>query len=340
VTRTQAEESTTTKKSTTTNINDTTNNSAAIDKSATTNKSTTTNKGKVALVNGATISQEQFDRAMTPYQQQIAAMGEGAVTDEQLIDLKKKVLEKLIGNELLYRESQKDGIAIEDKEISETFESQKAQFKTAAEFQEALKQLNYSEAAFRDQIKIGLSIQGYIEKKFAQNTTISDEEAKKYYDDNPDYFKQTAQVKASHIMIMVDSNADQAKKDEAKKKLEKIMKRLKAGEDFAALAKEVSEDANSKDNGGDLDYFSKGQMVQAFEDAAFALKKGEISDIVETEYGYHIIKLTDKIDAKTISYEEAKNDILDGLKTNKVNSDVNKYVTELRSKAVVEIFLN
>jgi len=140
-------------------------------------------------------------------------------------------------------------------------------------------------------------------------------------------------------MIMVDATADQEKKDAAKKKLETVLQRLKAGEDFAAVAKEVSEDPYTKDKGGELGYFSKGEMVQSFEDAAFALKPGEISNIVETDYGYHIIKMTDKKDAKTVSLDESKESIKTNLKSTKVNSDVNKYVTELRDKAKVEIFL-
>ncbi len=297
------------------------------------------NAGKVASVNGVTITQARFDSAMTPYQQQIAAMGEGAVTDEQLTQIKTRVLENLIGTELLYQESMKSGVKVEEKEITTAFDEQKAQFSSEAEFKEALKQYNFSDSAFKDQIKVGLTIQHFIDNKFTSNTTISDEEVKKYYDENPSSFQEPEQVRASHIMVMVDSSADQAKKDEAKKKIEQILQKLKAGADFAALAKEVSEDTYTKDNGGDLDYFYKGQMVQAFEDAAFPLKPGEISNVVETEYGYHIIKVTGKKEAKTITLDESKEEIRTGLKSNKVNTDVSKYVTDLRAKANVEIYL-
>lgn len=297
------------------------------------------NSGKVASVNGVMITQARFDSAMTPYQQQIAAMGEGAVTDEQLTQIKTRVLENLIGTELLYQESMKSGIKVEEKEITATFDEQKAQFSSEAEFKDALKQYNFSDSAFKDQIKVGLTIQHFIDNKFTSNTTISDEEVKKYYDENPSSFQEPEQLRASHIMVMVDSSADQAKKDEAKKKIEQILQKLKAGADFAALAKEVSEDTYTKDNGGDLDYFYKGQMVQAFEDAAFSLKPGETSDVVETEYGYHIIKVTGKKEAKTITLDESKEEIRTGLKSNKVNTDVSKYVTDLRAKANVEIYL-
>jgi len=330
----QAEESTTKNKSASTPASATTPTSTA------TTKSATTNPGKVASVNGTVISQDQFDNDLG-YQKQIAAARGVTISDEQMPELKYELLQNLIGTELLYQESQKRGIKVEEKEINEAYEAQKqkAQFKTDAEFEEALKQSKKSMTSYRAGIKQGLAIDHFIKNKFTDNTCMSDSEAKKYYDDNPSYFQQPAKVRASHIMIIVDSKADQSKKDEARKKIEQVMKRLKAGEDFAALAKEVSQDTSTKENGGDLDYFSKGQIgSQSFEDAAFGLKKGEISDIVETDSGYHIIKLTDKTDAKKISYEEAKNDIIDSLKSTKVNSNVNKYITELRNKATIETF--
>jgi peptidyl-prolyl cis-trans isomerase C len=347
----QAADTTTSNKSTTTPASATAPTSTTTTKNAATPASTTapagtataksaaTTPAKVATVNGTAISQDQFDRSLG-YQQEIAAMKGSAITDEQLPELKYQLLESLISNELLYQDSQKSGIKVEEKEINETYETQKqkAQFKTDAEFEEALKQSKQTLASYRAQIKQGLAIDRYVKTKFTDKTVISDAEAKKYYDDNPGYFQQPAQVKVSHIMIKVDSNADQAKKDEARKKIDDALTRLKAGGEFAALAKEVSEDTGSKDNGGDLGYLSKGQTPQSFEDAAFALKKGEISDIVKTDTGYHIIKLNDKKDAGTISYEEAKNDIINGMKSSKVNSAVNKYVIVLRNKATIVTF--
>jgi peptidyl-prolyl cis-trans isomerase C len=335
---TTATKSTSTTKSTTTDKNTTADKSSGSVKSSGTKKAATTS-GKVASVNGVAITRVQYDRAMAPVEQQVAQMGKGSVTDEQLAQVKNKILDNLIATELLYQESRKNGIVIEDKEVNETYDKQKAQFKSDAEFQKALVESKFNEAAFKDQIKLGLTIQQYINKNFTLNTAISDEDVKKFYDENADQFQQPAQIRASHILIILDASADQAKKDDAKKQLETVLARLKAGEDFTAVAKEVSQDPYTKDKGGDLDYFSKGQMVQTFEDAAFALKPGELSNIVETDYGYHIIKVTDKKDAKTISLDESKEDIRNSLKSSKVNSDVNKYVAELKNKAKVEIFL-
>jgi peptidyl-prolyl cis-trans isomerase C len=336
----QAEEITAKNKSASTSSQATTSGSKTTTASTATTNNATTNADKVALVNGKAIRQDQFDNALA-YQKQIAAENGATISYEQIPQLKYELLQSLIGTELLYQESQKQGIKVEEKEINEAYEAQKqkAQFKTDAEFEAALKQTNKTIASYKAEIKQGLANDHFVKNKFTDNTVISDSEAKKYYDDNPSYFQQPAKVRVSHIMIRVDSNADQSKKDEAKIKIEQVMKRLKAGENFAALAKEVSEDMNSKKNGGDLDYFSKGQIgSQTFEDAAFALKKDEISNIVETNAGYHIMKLTDKTDAKKVSFEEAKNDIIDSLKSTKVNSNVNRYIIEMKNKATIETF--
>jgi len=343
---TQAEQSPTTKKTTATPTSPAAPASTTTTKSATAPASTTATKsgttstgGKVATVNGTAISQEQFDSALS-YQREIAGMQGVTITAEQLPELKYELIEGLIGTELLYQESQKSGIKVEEKEINEAYEAnkQKANFKTDAEFQEALKQSNKSIASYRAEIKQGLAIDHFVKTKFTDKTVISDSEAKKYYDDNPGYFRQPAQVRVSHIMISAPSTADQSKKDDAKKKIEDVMKRVKSGEDFSALAGEVSEDASSRNNGGDLGYISKGQAPQSFEDAAFALKKGDTSDIVKTDAGYHVIKVTDKTDARTVSYEEAKKDIVENLKTSKVNSNVNKYIKELKIKSTIVTF--
>lgn len=329
----QAEEGAATNKAATASAGTATPSAAA------TAKSPATNTGKVASVNGTVISQEQFDRALA-YQQEIAALQGVTITDEQMPELKYQLLESLIGTELLYQESQKSGIKIEEKEVNEAYETnkQKAQFKTDAEFEEALKQSNKTMTSYRAEIKQGLAVDHFIKGKFTDKTTVSDSEAKKYYDDYPAYFQQPARVRASHIMARFASSADQSKKDEARKKIEEAMKRIKSGDDFATVAKEISEDTSTRDNGGDLDYFSKGQLLQPIEDAAFALKIGEISDIVETGSGYHIVKLTDKKDAGKIGYEEVKNDIIDSLKTSKVNSAVSKYITVLKNKSTIITF--
>jgi len=291
---------------------------------------------KVASVNGTVISRDQFDNAMS-YQLEIASIRGVSIADAQLPELQYEVLENLITQELLYQGSQQFGISVSEDEIDTAYEErrQKADFETGAEFEAALKASGKTVASYRDEIKQGLAIDRFVQSNFTDQTAVSDSEAKNYYDSNPAYFQQPEQVRVSHIMIRVASGADQSEKDAARGKIEKVAERLKAGEDFATVAGEVSEDANTSSNGGDLGYFSKGQVTQSFEDAAFALAKGGISDIVETGSGYHIIKLTDKTEARTIGFEESKADIVDSLKTSKVNSSVESYIKLMKISSTI-----
>ena len=291
--------------------------------------------GKVAVVNGTVISQEQFDREMIAVQEIIEASGK-SFSAAELATIKKTVLEKIIRYELLYQECLKYNVEIGDNEINKKYESTRSQFPSDAEFQQRLKELNNSEELYKSQIKRDLAIQRLINQKF--KPAVTDEEIRKYYDDNPDKFKQKSQVRASHILISVDSSATKAQKDAARKEIEALLSRIKSGEDFAAIAKEKSQCPSSA-NGGDLGFFSKGDMVEPFEEAVFSMKPGEISNIVETQFGYHIIKLTDKKDEKTIGFEEAKEEISRSLKREKIAESYNKFYADLRDKANVDIFL-
>jgi peptidyl-prolyl cis-trans isomerase C len=133
----------------------------------------------------------------------------------------------------------------------------------------------------------------------------------------------------------VDPKADSAKKEEARKKIESVQEKLKAGGDFAALAKELS-DCPSKEKGGDLGYFGKGQMVKPFEDAALALKPGETSGIVETQFGYHIIKLVEIKTEGIMPYTEVKDQLTQYLKQEKVKAGLDSYLAGLEKMSKIE----
>ena len=151
-------------------------------------------------------------------------------------------------------------------------------------------------------------------------------------------FKQPEQIKASHILIKVDAKADEAQKAEARKKIEEVQQKLKDGGDFAALAKEYSEGPSSA-KGGDLGYFRRGQMVKPFEDAALALKPNEVSDIVETRFGYHLIIVYDTKPEQTLAYADVKDKISQRMKQEKIEKEAVQYVDKLKKDAKLEKFL-
>lgn len=293
--------------------------------------------GKVAVVNGTVIPRAEFDRGMERAYRQFAGTGR-SLSESQLPEVKKGVIESLINQELLYQESQNNSIKVEDKEIDKQLDALKKRFPSAKEYDAALAKMNLSEVEIKSQITKGLAIQQFIDTKFVQKITVSDDETKAHYNNNLDLFKQPEQLRAMHILVMVAPQATEEQKAAARKKLKEVQQKLGKGEDFEALAKEYSEGPSGA-KGGDLGYFGRGQMVPAFEEVAFALKAGAVSDIVETRFGYHLIKVVDKKPASTMSYEEVKDNLTQYMKQRKIQEQVKLYIDELQKKAKVEMFI-
>jgi peptidyl-prolyl cis-trans isomerase C len=177
----------------------------------------------------------------------------------------------------------------------------------------------------------------YLKHEILSKINIPDEDLKKYYEGHKDEFKTPEMVKVRHILVKVDESAPEKDKKAARKKAEGILKRIKAGEDFAKLAAEVSDDPGSKENGGEIGFFPKGRMVKSFEDAAFALKPGEVSGLVKTQYGYHIIKLEEKKPAGVQTFDEVKENIRQKLVQDQTKSDVLAFIEKAMKDAKVEI---
>lgn len=295
-------------------------------------------KGKAAVVNGSVITVEDLNWKMDIEKRRLLSQGRSP-SGPQLLEMKKKVLESLINVELLHQEAKRQGIKVSDSAINDQFEIIKKRFPSEEKFKSSITGMNLSEGALRSQIKKSLAIQQFIEKKFFQGLTVSDKEIKAYYDGNPKFFNRPDQVKASHILIKVDSGASDSQKAAARKKIKEIRQKLQKGENFADLAKKFSEGPSGA-KGGDLGYFRRGQMLKPFEEVAFALKPGQISDVVETRFGYHLIKVIDKKSKDPVAYEEVKDKIQQHLKQQKSVGAISRYIEEVKGKAKVQRFLN
>lgn len=290
---------------------------------------------KVAVVNGSVITQKAFQEELGPYLQRMAMTGQKP-EGEQLAEEKKKILENLINRELLFQVAQKKGFEADPEAIEEQFNDLKNRFPDEARFQAMLDQMGITADSLRQTIAQRLMIQKLIEQEVGKDFEITDAEAKAFYDKHP--VTQPEKVRASHILIKADPDAGEAEKKAARKKLEGIQKKVEAGEDFAELAKAHSEGPSS-DKGGDLSYFGRGQMVKPFEDVVFAMETGEVSDIVETRFGYHLIKKTGKQPAGTVPYEEIEDRLKEYLKDQKVQKQVAAYIETLKETAEIERFL-
>ena len=292
---------------------------------------------KVAVVNGTVIKQAELDSEMNRYLARLQNTGRFP-NDLERSQIKKQVLENLIARELLYQESQKKGIKVDQKEVDAQLTTLKGRFPSEAEFKNALSRMNLTEVDLKSQFERDLAIRELLDGQIGDKTAVSEKETKAYYDGNLETFKKPEQVRASHILIKVDPGADEAKKAEALTRIESLQTKLKKGEDFTALAKEYSE-GPSAPKGGDLGFFGRGQMVKPFEETAFTMKPGQVSNMVETRFGYHLIMVTDRTPEGTFSYDEVKDRLQQYLRQQKVQAAMTEYVETLQGKAKIERFL-
>jgi peptidyl-prolyl cis-trans isomerase C len=296
-----------------------------------------TSNDRVAVVNGVKITSNDFDRALSYYMQRAAQKGQ-QIPEPQMAELKNAILENLIVTELLFQESKQKGIEVSAEDVTAQLQGIKKQFPSETEFKKVLGENQITESDLQLQIKRDLAIKQLLDKEVAQKVMVTDEESKTYYDTHPQNFVQPEKVRASHILIKVDANATETQKTEARKKISDVQQKLKKGEDFATLAQNYSEDSSSK-KGGDLGYFERGQMVKPFEEAAFSLKPNETSGIVETRFGFHLIKVVDKKPEAKMTYAEVKDRLNQYLKQQKTQSEEELYIDNLRKNASVEKFL-
>lgn len=256
-------------------------------------KPATTEQGKkegtvLAEVNGKTITTEDFRQEighLPPYLKPMVQSAEG----------KKELLDSMIVREIILAQAKKDGVD-KSKEVADRLED----------------------------LRKRLIVETYLKKKVEQEAKVSDEEMKKFYEENKDKFKSGEQVRASHILVKTEQEARD------------VLAQLKKGAAFEELAKKYSQD-NTAAKGGDLGWFSKGAMVQEFDKAAFGLKEGELSGIVKTQFGFHIIKVTGKRPAGVRSFDEVKDQIKANLLPAKQQEIFQKMREDLKKGAKISI---
>jgi peptidyl-prolyl cis-trans isomerase C len=249
------------------------------------------------------------------------------------------LLDQLIGFKLLAQESAARKATVTDAELEKRLDQIRSQFPSEEVFQQQLKQRQLTLEKLRSDTRANMQITAMLEAELGVQTAVTPEQVNDFYVKNPAAFQQGERVKASHILIRVQANAEAAEREKALAKATAILADVKAGKDFAALAKEHSDDPGSKASGGDLGYFQRGQMVPPFEQAAFALKPGEISDVVTTQFGYHVIKLTERKDASTVPFEQVKPRVVDYLTNEKKQQRVNAFIEEAKKRAKIEVLV-
>ena len=244
---------------------------------------------------------------------------------EQRQQVETQILDQLVTERVLLQEAAKLNVTIDPKELADRIAQVKPQRPDLTDEQ-------WTNFLTRD-----MTIQKLIQQEVVSKITVSDEDVQKFYDEQKARFHEPEQIRASHILVLVPQDATPEAKDAAKKKIDGVLAEVNAGKDFAELAKANSDDPGSKENGGDLDFFPRGAMVKPFEDAAFALKDGEVSGVVETQFGYHIIKKTGEKAERDVPLDEIKDQLKGSLTKQKTNTEVLAWVDHLKKQSTIEM---
>jgi len=294
-------------------------------------------------VNGVDITEAELQKLLKPQLERMAQQGKQlppAFIQTLEKQLRQQILDRIIIGRLLDEKAKEANIVVTEQEVANQITKIAADQRPPMTLEELKKKTaeygqNFDE--LKQQIRKGMTYQKVVEAQWAGKINITEEDAKKYYDENPTQFEVKEQVRASHILIKPDitdpNNDPNQAKAEAKAKIEGLLKQIKGGADFAELAKANSADPGSAVTGGDLKFFPRGKMEAPFEKAAFELEVGKVSDIVETRFGYHIIKVTDRKDPSTTSFEQARNSLIIQLTQRKQAEIANKYIESLKAEA-------
>ncbi|MDA3938579.1 MAG: peptidylprolyl isomerase [Spirochaetia bacterium] len=291
-----------------------------------------------AMVNGVSIPLKTYNGQVQAIIQQYEGQGVN-FQDTQLADLKIKVMENLIDQELLYQDAKSKGLTVADSAIDTQVDTVKGQFPDEATYKKELAAQGMTEEEIRMDIGKTLLVEDYITSKYGPSIKIEDSEVLTFYQGNSQYFSKPEQVRASHILIKVEPEAAESVKEDALKRINAIKDRVNNGDEFSDLARELSE-GPSNTNGGDLGSFGRGKMVKSFEDAVFALDVGSVSDVVETQFGYHIIKLTAKEAASSVPLDDVRVQIVDHLTQVKMAELITSYIGTIKPGASIERYAN
>ena len=291
----------------------------------------------VALVNGSAISRAELNREIARLQRGEQRSVNGLSRDRDSNRLQ-EALDNLIDRELLYQEARKNGMNIPAAAVEQEIARLKNRSGSAIEFDKTLKELDLSEEAILFEAERSMTVRRFINLRFSPGIAPTDEEVTRYYADNPALFVIPEQVRLRHILVKIEPRWQLKKKEEARAKALEIIGRLRKGEDFGAVARAVS-DCESREKGGDLGWFKKGELAPFVEQSVFPLTEGGMTEPIVDRFGYHIIQISGRRAARIVSFPEAKPKIIEQLRQELAVKQARDFARKLRSGARVDIFI-
>lgn len=285
---------------------------------------------------GVDVRRSQVDSSMLQFKANLNARSQSLPEDKREM-VESQILDRLVITQLLLNRATETDRA-RAKELAEKFvKDTRGQAGSEEAFERQLLAMGFTQRQFEDQIMERAISEAVVERELKEKIKITDEAARKYYDEHGSEFQRPEMVRAAHILLTTldpatGTELTEEQKKQKRQQMEKLLERARKGEDFAALAKEFSDDERSKEKGGEYT-FPRGRMVPALDTAAFSLKTNEVSDIVITQFGYHIIKLYEKMPEQKIEYAAAEKELKDYLVRQEVQSGLPAFVEKLKKEA-------
>ncbi len=287
----------------------------------------------LARINGEEVTKTDFEQFIA----QMEINAGQKVSKEQRNEVYRKALDQLVTIKVLSQEVKTRGVKADDNAVDEQMQKIRAQFKTDEDYRKALTSRGVTPDKLRADMLTESRINTMMDIESGGTPTVTEGDVRAFYEKNPERFRQAEAVRASHILIRAKPG-DEAARKAARARIVALHKQAKAGRDFADLARRHSEDGSAQ-SGGDLGFFTKDRMVPEFADAAFAMKPGDVSNIVETSYGYHIIKLADRRPGATVPLEEVTGQVRQFLSEERKREKAEAFVKVLRSKSKIEVLI-
>ena len=290
----------------------------------------------VARVNGREITATEYRNQWHILHRMLMRAGRRQMIGPKYAEfMKQEVLERLIVLELLRQKADQLNIWVDPKEVEQKLQEIRGSLGLAGAMAGALGGQQPNWDAYRVSITNSMKIEKLLKQEVYDKVTVEPKEVKDHYNANLEHFKAPEQVRARHILIRVPQDATEVRRKEALEAIQKAAERIQKGEAFEQVAKEISHDGSAP-QGGDLGYFGRGRMVPEFEKVAFSLEKGQVSDIVQTQFGYHLIKVEDRRPARTKLFQEVASEIEELLRRMKAESLGRDYTEKLRAEAQIE----
>jgi peptidyl-prolyl cis-trans isomerase C len=291
-----------------------------------------------AKVNGEGITRARLQQGLDASMRQGRVTYGGITQPRQYKRLQHELLEEFIAQELLWQEAKRQDFVATPAEVDEALAQVRKRYPSEQAYLLEIERNGFTEETYREDMKRRISVRRWVRETLAKEIAVSDAEVHDYYVANQARFAQPEQINVRHVLIKVKPDADEATIAAARKKIEQILEQAKTGADFAELAKKHSQGPTAP-KGGELGFLPRGRLVKPFEDAAFALKPGEISGVVRTQYGFHIIKLEARRKGSVVPEQEAAPAIRQHLSSSKLQQAVGERVRTLRQQGSVEILI-